>query len=159
MSLSSVNLATFGSADPLTVLLTQTDLMTAVTGFGMGVDGDVVHDGNVSYSAYADDANAAFGQSQLIGTLGPYGHGAFSGSMSGSVSVSGPYSLTQVLTMNGGGQVGPGSNTLYHGSAQLNPQLLDERIEQVPEPGSLTLFGSGIATLGVWLRRRRSARV
>jgi hypothetical protein len=158
MSLSSVSLAAFGSADPLTVLLTQTDLMTAVTGFGLEFDGDVVHGGAVSYFAYADDANAAFGQSQLIGTLGPYGQGAFSGSTSGSVSVSGPYSLTQMLTMNGGGSVGPGSNTLYHGNAQLNPQLQDEHIERVPEPLSLTLFGSGLATVGVWLRRRRSAR-
>ena len=41
---------------------------------------------------------------------------------------------------------------MYTGDAQLTPQI---RTEQVPEPASLALFGSGLSLLGVVLRRHR----
>ena len=161
MALASIDLAVFGSAHPLIVSLTQTGITSPVTGFVMDFNGTAIHGGGASYSAYADDANAAFGLSQLIGTLGPY-VGPFSGSTSGSVSVTGPYSLTQVLTIHGGGRRGPSGLTLYQGEALLTPQLRldpDGQIEEVPEPMSLALFGGGLTIVGAWLRRRRQARM
>ena len=150
--LSSYNGTFFGSVDPLIMSLTQTGLTSAATGFIMDFGGTMSSLASVTYAAYADDANTPFGLSQLIGTLGPFVTPSFSGSTSGSVSVTGPYSLTQVLTLQAG-QSGGGT---YSGDAQLTPEL---RTDQVPEPMMLTLFGGGLATAGAWLRRRRAARV
>ena len=153
MDLASVSTAFLGAIDPLTVSLTQTDIMSPAIGFLMDFGGTGLNLASAAYSAYADDANAAFGLSQLIGTLGPFGTNAFSGSTSGAVSVTGPYSLTQVLSLTGGRL---GQLTMYSGDAQLSPIV---RTDQVPEPMMLTLFGGGLATAGAWLRRRRAVRV
>ena len=153
MDLASVSSAFFGAVDPLTVSLTQINIMAPVIGFLMDFGGTGINLAGASYTAYADDSNAAFGLSQLIATLGPYGTSAFSGSTSGAVSVTGPYSLTQVLALTGGRF---GELTMYSGDAQLSPIV---RTDQVPEPMMLTLFGGGLATAGAWLRRRRGARV
>ena len=148
MDLSSLDIAA-GAADPLIVSLTQVGVTAAANGFTMDFGG-TISNGTVAYSAYADDSNTAFGLSQLIGTLGPFGTASFSGSASGPVAVTGPYSLTQVLTIQGARY----GVTSYSGDAQLTPQA---DTEDVPEPASLALFGSGLSVLGVALRRRRQA--
>lgn len=157
MALSSVSVAPAGAAAPLTVWLTQTDLTTAVSGFLMEFHGTGANLASALYSAYADDSNAAFGLSQLIGTLGPFTPPpSFSGSTSGLVSVTGPYSLTQVFTITGGRS---GHPTTYNGDGQLTGiPSTDVHPEQVPEPASLTLFGGGLGTIAMWLRRRRDVR-
>ena len=150
MDLVSFNGAPIGASDPLTVSLTQVGLIDPVIGFVMDFGGTGSNLASVLYSAYADDSNTPFGLSQLIGTLGPYATSSFSGTTSGSVSVTGPYSLTQVLTIQAG-RFGAAS---YSGDAQLTPEVQTER---VPEPASLTLFGGGLSLLGAVLRRRRQA--
>jgi len=149
MDLGGVN-QTFGATDSLVMSLTQTGVTAPATGFAMDFGGTGIALTGVTYSAYADDSNTPFGLSQLIGTLGPFGTSSFSGSTSGAVSVSGPYSLTQVLTI----QAARGGVVLYSGDAQLTPEL---GTQQVPEPASLTLFAGGLSLLGVVLRRRRQA--
>jgi hypothetical protein len=146
MDLASLNMA-YGAIDPLIVSLTQTGVTSPATSFAMDFGGTGLGLASVTYAAYADDSNAAFGLSQLIGTLGPFGSGAFSGSTAGLVSVTGMYSLTQVLTIQGGSGF-----TSYSGDAQLTPRV---GTELIPEPASLTLFGGGLSLLGVVLRRRR----
>jgi hypothetical protein len=151
LDLNSVN-STQGTTSTLDISFTQVDNVFPVGGFAMEFGGTATNVGAISYSAYADDANAAFGQTQLIGTIGPFGSSPFSGVASGPVSVSGTYSLTQVLSITGQGGVG-----IFSADAELNPS--DQfPIAPIPEPASLLLFGSGLSGLAAWRRRHRGQR-
>jgi hypothetical protein len=92
----------------------------------------------VTYEAFVDDGNAEFGKTTSLGMLtfasGPTG---FNGSTTGSAWVTGPYSLTQVITLQG---LGSGT-AIFSGSATLTPV-------STPEP--LTSLLLGIALLGVF---------
>ena len=72
--------------------------------------------------------------------FGSYGTGAFSDDKSTSFAYSGPFALTQVVTLNlGSGSVGSFD---FHSVAS------------VPEPASVALVGCGMLTAVMALRRR-----
>jgi hypothetical protein len=76
-----------------------------------------------------------------LSTLGPYGGGAFSGSLVGTQLLPGSFGLSVTDDIN--------SSTAANWS-------VDSYVEEVPEPGTLALFAAGLVGCGVMLRRRAS---
>jgi len=129
----------------LYIFLSEDNLTTPAGGWDMKFGGTLADAGlgsTVKYDAFYDGTNVLTSTNQLIGTLGPFGTGAFAGATFGAVSVTTPYSLTQRITLNGVGEV------IYSGNAELSPV-------PVPEPSSLLLLGCGMIGLAGWVRARR----
>jgi hypothetical protein len=104
LTLSSVNVS--GGAGTLTIMHTDTDFtylggLSALAGIG-----GTTH-GSVQYKSFFDASNAEFGQGTLVANFGMADYtrtgSAFSGTQSGLASLSQPYSLTQVVTINHSG--------------------------------------------------------
>jgi hypothetical protein len=93
----------------------------------------------VSYEAYLDDDNASFGDVGVFTSRIDGSHvGVPSGGV-GSVAAAGFYSLTQVVLISHSSG----------GSTSVTAAL-------IPEPALLSLFGVGLAGLGIAAKRRRA---
>lgn len=133
-----------GGSGPLTFEWSETNVAPSFPGWQMHIGGTLLAGtgSTTSYSAYESNSNTFFATTNLINTLGPFGVGAFSGTTSGAVAgVTTPYSLTQVIQLNGNGF------TSYSANAALTP---------MPEPVAAILFGTVIVFSVSRLRRRRS---
>lgn len=137
-----------GSTGPgtLEITLTDTDYMLPMTDrwifrhlLGGTTSGTVIAD------TYYDLANAEFGMGSTLGTLGPFGPGAFSGTAHLQINpvTSDPFSMTQRVTI------------VHTGAFQVT-SFDSELVATAPEPGALGLFGLGLAGLG-FARRKRAA--
>lgn len=94
----------------------------------------------VRYQTYFDSGNALNTLTSLATDTGLLSGPAYSGVLSGPGSVTGPYSLTQVLNL---------STTAVGTSFSGNFEL-----QVVPEPASMFLLGSGLFGLAGAVRRR-----
>ena len=146
MDLNSVNVSGSG-AGTLIIEFTDTDfqglLPTGVT-FTSAIGGTT--QGTVTYNTFGDGANTPFAQTVGLTSQGPFSGGAFSGTAISPITgpTGGLYSLTQIVTIThtGGGQV----------------SSFDADIRgQVPEPGTVLLFGTGLAGLGLWNWKKKKA--
>ncbi len=144
MDLNSVNVSTTG---PGTIMIewTATDF-NGVEGvaFTSGIGGTT--DGSVLLETFLDASNTAFGQATQLTSQGPFAPVAFASTVGGlaGAPTSGQYSLTQKVTIThtAGGQI-----------SSFDAELTG----QVPEPGTVFLFGTGLAGLGLWNWKRKKA--
>jgi|RhiMethySRZTD1v2_1073278.scaffolds.fasta_scaffold01553_21 PEP-CTERM motif-containing protein len=143
LSLTQLAVTAYDSAR-LTISVTDTNRTLApavpVASFSSAIGGALTGSGSVSAQAYVDLANTAFGTSGPGLSFGSYGAGAFSGEQSTTFAYSGPFALTQIVTLN----LGSGSI----GSFDLHS------VAAVPEPASVALVGCGLLTAVVAFRRR-----
>jgi hypothetical protein len=128
----------------ITFYFTDTSQTATSPMFKMSIGGTLAP-GSIAYSAYVDPANAKYGTTNLIGSLGPFTSAsdatAFSGSLSGPGRLIPNYSLTEIITLT---HIGAGTTSF---DAALTP---------VPEPSALLLIGSGLACIGIWRIRKRN---
>jgi hypothetical protein len=134
IDLNSVNLS---STMPGKLSITITD--TGFTGSGMDYMFDIggTTSGSIIAQAFYTDQT---GTTRSTTFLGPYGHGAFSGSTSGSINAVGAYNLG--ITIDITHPMGTGLISSF-----------DAQFQAVPVPPAVYLLGAGLLGL-VGLRRR-----
>jgi hypothetical protein len=141
LNLNSVNVQTSGGVHDLRIVFTETGF-TDVAGFVTEVGGVLVAPAGSTLTAASWFADL-ISLEDPIATLGPFGPGAFAGSLSSGPALSAPYNLSLVVDIR---TTGPGS-------ASFDFTLTgEERI--IPEPASAALFAAGALVVGTAVRRR-----
>ncbi len=138
----SFNATSTGAGGTLQILFSA-DGFGPSNGNSIGaIGGTVATGGSVLYTTYGGTNNTNFSTANLLTSQGPFGAGAFSGTVSGaSVNNVGPYSLTQVVSIT-------------HGSGTF--QTTGDALLSVPESGTTALLlGSGLMGIGLLARLRR----
>jgi hypothetical protein len=138
MDLNTLNIQTQGTGHTLELMLSDDNFSDAGKVSGK-LGGTLTGNGaTISAQVYFDAGNALFDKDTLAGAVGPFGSGAFSGGFIGLDAPTGPYSVTQVLTLTTTGF------TNFSADFEVS----------VPEPTTLALFGLGLLGLGAGWRRR-----
>lgn len=142
MDLNSVNVSSTGGGT-ITIEFTDTDFTALAGNTSYHMDAGGTTNGTTTVNWFVDDGNTAFATTTNIGSLGPFSGGAFSGDVDGGALLNGSYSITAraVITHTSAGQV----------------SSFDTELQAVPEPGTVLLFGTGLAGLGLWNWKRKKA--
>jgi hypothetical protein len=122
----------------------QTNYSGTITGGGVT---------STSESAYFDNTNALFGETNQIGADGPFSTGAFNSSASGGAIAAIPlYSLTldQIFIADSGG-------SSFSVDGNIKAVTSTNGNVAVPEAGTIVLFGSVLGLCAWRLRRRRAS--
>jgi hypothetical protein len=140
LDLFSANMSSAGGASVLTLLLTDTGFDPISTSNVIAAIGGTTA-GTVSYKAYADASNTAFGLGTLLASVDSTTGPEFSGASGATLSMANPFSLTLLVTI------------AHDGSRPWQMTSLDASV-QVPEPSSLLLIGAGLLAIAFVARRR-----
>ncbi|HUN42236.1 MAG TPA: hypothetical protein VMU81_18255 [Acetobacteraceae bacterium] len=141
---------------PLTLEMTETGLTSPAAIYDFLPQFSVLFHSDpnmVTFSAYFDPSDSAFGTADQVFTGTTTGHPpypfSFSDGTNKDYAVATPFSITWVVTLTPA--LSPGST--------LHPDLAaDEDVRPAPEPRSLAVLGSGLIGLVVLARRQRRRR-
>jgi hypothetical protein len=125
--------------DALTIMLSDTDFTRTATSYNVNVGGTTA--GTVAFETYFGASNTTFDTGLELANLGTFGAGAFSDSKGGSISASGPYSITHVARI---------THSSFGDATSFNHEIV------IPEPNALALLGIGMLGLGFLGRRSRT---
>lgn len=137
LDLNSIEVS--GGAGSLTVSFSETGFLGDGNSmkFNTGIGGGSMV-GSVSFSSYVDDSDTLFGTGTQVGSIGPLSGIGFSGTDSSVATPTGPFSITNVVTV----QHSSGGSSSFNATTA------------VPEPGTVALLGAGLLGIGAATRRR-----
>ncbi len=150
IDLNTINVASgpLSTSHTLTITLEQSGLTSLLPTLSLvsGYTADLTNISNVVISTYIDPTDSGVANAGDLLTTSSFAglNHSYSKDVSGTATVSGPFSETEIITA----VFAPGSSDLLNGSALLTPAAT------VPEPAALGLIGVGLMGLSM-LRRRR----